>query len=154
MGRPRHQQTSSRVYPEYLHQSPADLADHHLKHYSQEMSEDGGDKDNENSSIVSNFPPVPPHHHHLPLLGWVPSTRIFFRRSAEPESSAASSGHQNLRTWSRGLVLTLTSPSSGLENHLNAFAVHNISAPNGSIYGSIVGIGASFQSLFVKDCHG
>ncbi|PLW47722.1 hypothetical protein PCANC_11471 [Puccinia coronata f. sp. avenae] len=42
----------------------------------------------------------------------------------------------------------------GLENHLDAFAVHNISAPDGSIYGSFVGIGASLQSLFVKDRHG
>ncbi|PLW49744.1 hypothetical protein PCASD_01569 [Puccinia coronata f. sp. avenae] len=43
----------------------------------------------------------------------------------------------------------------GLDNHLlDGFTLHNISAPDGSIYASFVGIGASLQSLFVKDRHG
>lgn len=41
-----------------------------------------------------------------------------------------------------------------LPDHDHGFLIHNISAPDGSIYGSFVGLGAAVQSLFVKDRHG
>ncbi|MBW0464806.1 hypothetical protein O181_004521 [Austropuccinia psidii MF-1] len=38
-----------------------------------------------------------------------------------------------------------------LENPLDPLALHNLSAPDGSIYASFLGVGATVQSLLVKD---
>lgn len=44
--------------------------------------------------------------------------------------------------------------SRNFENDLDPSSIHNLSAPDGSIYGSFIGLGASVQGLFVKDRHG
>ncbi|KAA1121776.1 hypothetical protein PGTUg99_028505 [Puccinia graminis f. sp. tritici] len=176
MGRPRRNQHSTRVYPEYSHEPTSSLDRLNPSHDDHDNPREDDDEDS--SSVLSTFPP----HHQSPLLG--SPTGGFFRRS-EPSNS---SSYRTMRGRTRGLKAKVTcrwvrmpalillclgaiiafvfvpwhQSRSGLdlnqlrvrENHLDGFAIHNISAPDGSIYGSFVGLGASVQSLFVKDRHG
>lgn len=164
------------MYPEYS-ASPAGSFDR-LNHGHQEHDQDGGeDEDEESGGMWSTFPP----HHHSPLLG-SPSAAAFFRRLDPSSSTYRSTARGRARgfkiscRWIRMPALLLLcllailafvvvpwhQSRAGLdlnqlrvsENHSDGFAVHNISAPDGSIYGSFVGLGASVQSLFVKDRHG
>jgi len=172
MGRSRRQQHSIRVYPEYARSSLEAL------NHSHEDDRDGGDDEDDSSSIQSSFPP----HHHSPLLG-TPSSASFMTRRPDSSYRTIRARSTRLgfkaKIPCRGLrmpALLLLSlvvilsfvfvpwhlSRSNLdlnllrdrEFHLDGFAVHNISAPDGSIYGSFVGFGASVQSLFVKDRHG
>ncbi|KAI9600419.1 hypothetical protein H4Q26_000202 [Puccinia striiformis f. sp. tritici PST-130] len=147
MGRPRRLPQSPRVYPEYAQNTTGSLD---RLNDSREDDQDGDDEDEDSSSMLSTFPP---HNNNLSFASlqfscrWLRMPALILLCLGTIVSFVFVPWHQSRS----GLDLNQL---RDLENHLDGFAVHNISAPDGSIYGSFIGLGASVQSLFVKDRHG